>query len=98
MNNRHTSETQVSSSPETIQCAIIGGKMKRQNPEIMVRDDPRLQRPYVVVADPDRRPDARYDAAQVRTVFLSPETQDWPNEFGRGEFDDKPLFLPIDLR
>jgi len=72
------------------------GKIRHKSSEILVQGDPLLRRPYVVVvANPLRWPEARYESAKVLAAYLrSPETQAWLAEFGRGKIDDKPLFFP----
>jgi tungstate transport system substrate-binding protein len=64
---------------------------------IMVQGDPRLRRPYVVaVANPARFPQANVAAAQQLADFLRDEkTQQWIAGYGRGQFDNQPLFFPV---
>jgi tungstate transport system substrate-binding protein len=63
----------------------------------MVRGDPRLRRPYLVaVANPNRFPTAHVDAARKLADFLlAPQTQAWIADYGRGRWDDQPLFFPL---
>jgi tungstate transport system substrate-binding protein len=77
---------------------FLNGKIPNRDLEIMVQGDPRLRRPYVVVvANPQGQ--ARGEAAGRFARFLrAPETQAWIANFGRGQFDDQPLFFPIDPR
>ncbi len=75
---------------------FLTGKLPNKDLIVMVQGDPRLRRPFMVaVANPERFPDARVDAARQLATFLrSPETQSWLVEYGRGELDDRPLFFP----
>ncbi len=63
----------------------------------LVERDPRLRRPYLVaVVNPQRVPSARLAAARVLQAWLrSAATQAWVAEYGRGQIDDQPLFLPV---
>jgi tungstate transport system substrate-binding protein len=63
----------------------------------LVERDPRLRRPYLVaVVNPQRVPTARLAAARVLQAWLrSTATQAWVAEYGRGQIDDQPLFLPV---
>ena len=75
---------------------FLNGKIPSARLVIMVRDDPRLRRPYVVVVARAGENDARHAAAVQLAAFLrSPPTQRWIAQFGRGELDDRPLFFPV---
>ena len=71
----------------------ITGKLKASGIELMVQGDPRLRRPYLVELSAAASPAARDLAAYLR----SPETQAWIATFGRGKYDDQPLFFPVSL-
>jgi tungstate transport system substrate-binding protein len=73
------------------------GKLPNAGMEMMVRGDPRLRRPYVVItADPARIKDARVEQAKRFAAWLrSPPTQGWIATFGANQIDDGPLFFPI---
>jgi len=77
---------------------FLSGRMPNAGLELLVRDDPRLRRPYLAaVASPQRLPGVRVALAQRLVVFLrSPATQAFIAEFGRGKFDDRPIFFRID--
>jgi tungstate transport system substrate-binding protein len=64
---------------------------------VMVRGDPRLRRPFVVaIADPDKFPGVHLEQAVALQQFMrSSATQQWINEFGRGKWDDDPMFFPV---
>jgi ABC-type tungstate transport system permease subunit len=76
---------------------FLNGKIPSAKLEIMVRDDPRMRRPYVVVvARAEQEDDSRLVAARELAQFLrSNETQQWIAEFGRGQLDDRPLFQRV---
>lgn len=77
---------------------FLNAKIPRHDMEIMVQGDPKLRRPYVVVVAKGDQVSPRLRAARALAEFLrSPETQQWLLEFGRGEYDDRPLFFPIEL-
>jgi tungstate transport system substrate-binding protein len=73
------------------------GKLPSNGLVLMVAGDERLRRPYVVaVANPARFPDARVaEAKRFAAYVLEPQTQAWISEFGRGKWDDQPLFFPV---
>lgn len=77
---------------------VLLGKLKQPGIEIMVRGDARLRRPYLVaVAHTEDAP--RLAAARDLAAFLrSPATQDFIATFGKGRYDDQPLFFPIVVR
>ncbi len=73
------------------------GKQPHTTLVSLVERDPRLRRPYLVaVVNPQRVPTARLAAARVLQAWLrSTATQAWVAEYGRGQIDDQPLFLPV---
>lgn len=71
----------------------VTGKLRAPGVELMVQGDPRLRRPYLVELSAAASPAARDLAAYLR----SPETQQWIATFGRGKYDDQPLFFPVSL-
>jgi tungstate transport system substrate-binding protein len=71
----------------------ITGKLKADGIALMVQGDPRLRRPYLVEVSPAASPAALDLAAYLR----SPDTQQWIATFGRGKYDDQPLFFPVSL-
>jgi tungstate transport system substrate-binding protein len=73
------------------------GRIPNAGLELMVRDDPRLRRPFVAaVANPARVPQANYhDAKQFAKWLRDPATQQWIAGYGRGLVDDDPLFFPV---
>lgn len=73
---------------------FIDGKMPRGNMEIMVQGDSRLRRPYLVAtANPQMFPDANITGARALARYLrEPATQLWIMNYGKGKFDDQPLF------
>jgi tungstate transport system substrate-binding protein len=77
---------------------FLNGKVETGGLEIMVQGDPRFRRPYIVVAARGKTDDARVAAARELAAFLrDPETQKWLADFGRGKYDDHPLFFPVDV-
>ena len=76
------------------------GKIPNGGMSVMVQGDERLRRPFVVaIADPARFADAHLDEARQLAAFLrDPQTQAWIGQFGKGRFDDSPLFFPIAQR
>jgi tungstate transport system substrate-binding protein len=73
---------------------FLDGKLKRDGIELMVRGDPRLRRPYLVAVAAGAPAAARDFAAFLR----DPTTQAFIATFGKGKYDDDPLFFPITLR
>jgi len=71
----------------------ITGKLHAAGVELLVHGDPRLRRPYLVEVSAAATPAALDLAAYLR----SPETQQWIAGFGRGRYDDQPLFFPVSL-
>jgi tungstate transport system substrate-binding protein len=77
---------------------FLNGKIETGQLVVMVQGDPRLRRPYVVVVRPGAPDDPRAQAARRLAAFLrSQETQTWLAGFGRGKYDDQPLFFPVAL-
>lgn len=70
---------------------FIDGKLAHHGLELMVRGDPRLRRPYLVETAPRAPPAARELAAWLR----SPAAQQWIADYGKGRYDDEPLFFPV---
>lgn len=75
---------------------FIDGKMPRGTMEIMVRGDSYLRRPYLVAtANPLMFPDANIAGAKALAKYLrEPRTQLWILNYGKGKYDDQPLFYP----
>jgi len=71
----------------------ITGKLKARGVELMVQGDPRLRRPFLVEVSAAASPAALDLAAYLRSA----ETQQWIAAFGRGKYDDQPLFFPVSL-
>jgi hypothetical protein len=63
----------------------------------MVENDPRLRRPFMVaVANPIKIKNAHLGEARELAAFLrSDATQGWIADFGKGKYDDRPLFFPV---
>lgn len=75
---------------------FLNGKIPTAGLEIMVRDDPRMRRPYVVVAARKPARQGNLEGARRLAAFLrDPVTQAWIAEHGRGVLDDRPLFFPV---
>jgi tungstate transport system substrate-binding protein len=68
-------------------------KGERAALEILVQGDPRLRRPYLVEVSPA----ASAAALDLAAYLRSPETQQWLATFGRGKYDDQPLFFPVSV-
>jgi tungstate transport system substrate-binding protein len=71
----------------------VTGKLKAPGIELMVQGDPRLRRPYLVEVSAAASPAALDLAAYLR----SQDTQQWIATFGRGTYDDQPLFFPVSV-
>jgi tungstate transport system substrate-binding protein len=78
---------------------FINGKIPKRDMDVMVQGDRRLRRPYLVaVAARGRFPDAEITAARQLAEFLrTSDTQAWIADYGRGVFDDSPLFFPVNV-
>ncbi len=72
-------------------------KVKAGNMQIMVGDDPRMRRTYVLMeANPAVFPNTNYEGAQALSDFLlSEEIQKFMLEFGIEENGGKPPFYPV---
>lgn len=78
---------------------MLTGKLAHPGIEIMVRGDGRLRRPYLVAVAQRAGDQPRVAAARELVTFLrSPATQEFITSFGKGRYDDAPLFFPIVLR
>jgi tungstate transport system substrate-binding protein len=75
-------------------------KMKAEGMEIMVKDDPVMRRPFIVMeANPGKFPQANHDGARALSDFLlSTETQDFLLAFGSQKNGPGPLFFPVETR
>ncbi|HEX4449931.1 MAG TPA: substrate-binding domain-containing protein [Kofleriaceae bacterium] len=69
----------------------LDGKLHADGIDVMVRGDRRLRRAFLVETATDAPPAARDLAEFLR----APETQAWIGTFGKGRFDDQPLFYPV---
>jgi tungstate transport system substrate-binding protein len=69
----------------------LDGKLHADGIDIMVGGDRRLRRAFLVETATAAPPAARDLAEFLR----APETQAWIGTFGKGRFDDQPLFFPI---
>jgi tungstate transport system substrate-binding protein len=75
---------------------FLNGKVDTGGLEIMVQGDVRLRRPYLVAVATGKPDDSRLAAARQLAAFLrDAETQKWIAEYGRGKYDDRPLFFPV---
>ena len=74
------------------------GKMNAAGMEILVRGDPAMRRPFVVMeANPKRFPKANHAGARALADFLlSPKVQNFLAEFGQKTTGRGPLFHPVD--
>jgi tungstate transport system substrate-binding protein len=78
---------------------MLTGKLKHEKIEILVRGDGRLRRPYLVTVAKREGDLPRLDAARELVAFLrAKETQDFIATFGKGKYDDAPLFFPVVVR
>jgi tungstate transport system substrate-binding protein len=78
---------------------FLDGKLQRDGIDLMVRGDPRLRRPYLVAIAAGAAGDVRLAAARDLASFLrEPATQEWIAAFGKGRYDEEPLFFPINVR
>jgi tungstate transport system substrate-binding protein len=73
------------------------GKMANEDMEILVKNDPVMRRPYIVMeANPKKFPKANFSGAQALEAFLlSPTAQNFLRDFGRDIAASHPLFFPI---
>ena len=76
---------------------ILTGKMEADSMQIMVRGDPEMRRPYVVlVADQKRFSHANVAGAQTLADYLvSTKGQQFLKEFAAKQPDGVPMFFPI---
>ncbi len=70
---------------------FVSRKLWAEGIELMVAGDPRLRRPYLVEVSTSAGPAARELAAFLRQR----EVQDLLATFGKGKYDDQPLFFPV---
>jgi len=70
---------------------FVSKKLTAPRIELMVQGDPRLRRPYLVEVSPTAN-----DAARDLAAFLRQrEVQELLATFGKGKYDDQPLFFPV---
>lgn len=69
----------------------LTGKLRAEGIELMVSGDARLQRPYLVEVSTH----AQSGADDLVAYLRSPELQGWIATFGKGTYDDAPLFFPV---
>lgn len=74
------------------------GKMANEGTEILVRNDPVMRRPYIVmVANPRKFHDVNFAGALALEDFLvSPRVQNFLRDSGRDVTGNHPLFFPVD--
>jgi tungstate transport system substrate-binding protein len=70
---------------------MIEGKLEQPGMELLVKGDARLRRPFLV----ETSVHASAAAKQLAAFLRSPETQAWLATWGKGKFDDQPLFFPV---
>ena len=77
---------------------VMIGKLPRGNMEIMVEQDPRMRRPYIVMeANPTKFPDANHDGARALSDFLlSDEVQTFLQTFGKDRYGGISAFHPVE--
>jgi len=75
----------------------LTGKMQNDGMEILVKNDPVMRRPYIVMeANPKIFPAANFAGAQAFEAFLlSPKVQNLLLTFGRDAAGNHPLFFPV---
>ena len=73
-------------------------KMKAEGMEIMVKDDPTMRRPFIVMeANPGKFPQANHAGAKALSDFLlSPKAQNFLLAFGNQTNGPGPLFFPVE--
>jgi tungstate transport system substrate-binding protein len=75
---------------------FLNGKVETGGLQVMVRGDVRLRRAYLVVVAAGKKDAPRHAAARQLAAFLrTADTQAWIAQFGRGKYDDQPLFFPV---
>ena len=70
---------------------FLTGKLRAEGIALMVSGDARLQRPYLVEISTR----AQSGADDLVAYLRSPELQGWIATFGKGRYDDAPLFFPV---
>lgn len=75
----------------------LTGKMANSGMSILVKGDPVMRRPYIVMeANPKVFPQANIAGARALEEFLlSRQVQDFLREFGRDRTGNRPLFYPV---
>jgi tungstate transport system substrate-binding protein len=75
----------------------LTGKMQNDGMEILVKNDPVMRRPFIVMeANPKIFPEANFAGARALSDFLlSPKVQDFLLGFGRDAAGNHPLFFPV---
>jgi len=84
-------------------CVVVGyipammGKMDADGMQILVKGDPVMRRPYIVMeANPARFPQVNHAGARALSDFLlSPKVQHFLLDFGRRTAANHPLFFPV---
>ncbi len=73
------------------------GRMPATGMEILVKNDPVMRRPFIVMeANPKKFPNANYAGAKALSDFLlSPEVQKFLMQFGAKTNSPGPLFYPV---
>lgn len=73
-------------------------KMRSEGMEILVKDDPSMRRPFIVMeANPKKFPTGNYDGARALSDFLlSPKIQNFLLTFGGQTNGPGPLFFPVE--
>jgi tungstate transport system substrate-binding protein len=73
------------------------GKMPATGMEILVKGDPAMRRPFIVMeTNPKKFPQANHAGARALSDFLlSPKVQNFLLEFGRQTNGPGPLFFPV---
>jgi len=76
----------------------LTGKMQNDGMEILVKNDPVMRRPYIVMeANPKLFPQANFEGARALSDFLlSPGVQTFLLGFGRNDTGNHPLFFPVE--
>jgi tungstate transport system substrate-binding protein len=74
------------------------GKMNNEGMEILVKGDPTMRRPFIVMeANPKRFPDANHSGARALSDFLLSDTvRQFLLSFGRETSGQRPLFFPVE--
>jgi tungstate transport system substrate-binding protein len=84
-------------------CVVVGyipammGKMDSEGMGILVKGDPVMRRPYIVMeANPAKFPQANHAGARALSDFLlSPKVQHFLLDYGRQTAENHPLFFPV---